>query len=76
MNKELEIDLELYNDETEIDINQSEEIRTGNPIKDYEKLENKPKIEGNELIGNKSFSDLGLQILTNLEIENLINNQN
>lgn len=35
---------------------------------DYEKLTNKPKIESVELIGNKTFEDLGLEAITNQEI--------
>ena len=43
--------------------------------KNYENLDNKPKIEGVELIKNKTFKDLGANSLTNLEIEELINLQ-
>lgn len=42
---------------------------------DYEKLNNKPSIEGVELIKNKTFEELGAISLTNMEIENLINSQ-
>lgn len=41
--------------------------------KDYNSLINKPKINGVELIGDKSFPDLGLESLSNIEIENLLN---
>lgn len=41
---------------------------------DYEKLTNKPQIEGNELIGNKSFVQLGLGIITEQEIDEIIYN--
>lgn len=40
---------------------------------DYEKLKNKPSINEVELIGNKSFEDLGLSPLSNLEIMQIIN---
>lgn len=43
--------------------------------KDYNKLANKPSIEGIELIDDKTFEDLGATGLTNLEIENLLNLQ-
>lgn len=42
--------------------------------KDYEKLRNKPSINGVELIRDKSFEDLGDHILTNFEILGLMKN--
>lgn len=45
----------------------------GEGTTDYEKLINKPRIEGEELIGDKSFEDLHMHVLTNLEIEALLN---
>ena len=42
---------------------------------DYNRLANKPSIEGITLIDDKSFEDLGAIGLTNMEIENLINLQ-
>lgn len=42
---------------------------------DYNTLKNKPLIEGIVLKDNKTFKDLGLISLTNLEIENLLNLQ-
>ena len=44
------------------------------PERDYEKLENKPQINGVTLIGNKSSEEIGIEEtepLTNLEIEAL-----
>ena len=41
---------------------------------DYEKLVNKPKINGVELIKDKSFEDLGDHVLTNFEILELMKN--
>ena len=41
---------------------------------DYEALENKPSIEGIELEGDKTFEELNLVSLSNLDIEDLINN--
>lgn len=46
---------------------------TARTIHDYDLLENKPKIENVELNGNKSFQDLGLNALENLEIESIFN---
>lgn len=40
---------------------------------DYENLKNKPSINEVELIGDKSFNELGLSPLSNLEIINIIN---
>lgn len=42
---------------------------------DYEILEKKPRIEGVELIGDKSFSDLGELTITNSEIKDIIDKQ-
>lgn len=39
---------------------------------DYEKLINKPQIEGVTLIGNKQLSDLGLKEITNTQIDSII----
>lgn len=39
----------------------------------YEKLYNKPQINSVELIGNKSFDDLGLSSLSNMDIHNILN---
>ena len=40
--------------------------------RDYEKLHNKPKINGVELVSDKSFEDLGTHAMTNLEILELM----
>lgn len=42
--------------------------------KDYEKLKNKPSINGVELIYDKSFEELGDHVLTNFEILELMKN--
>lgn len=42
--------------------------------KDYEKLVNKPKINGVELIQDTSFEDLGGHAMTNFEILELMKN--
>lgn len=41
--------------------------------KNYENLKNKPSINDIELIGNKSFEDLGDIPLSNIEILNMYN---
>lgn len=44
----------------------------GPGTQDYEGLSNKPQIEGVTLVGDKSFSDLHFDALTNMEIEELL----
>lgn len=39
---------------------------------DYDLLKNKPQIESVELIGNKSFNDLGLSHISNMQIEQIL----
>lgn len=41
--------------------------------KNYDKLRNKPQIESVELIGNKSFEDLGITEISNIEILEIAN---
>ena len=41
--------------------------------KNYNELSNKPSIEQGELIGNKNFSDLGLETMSNMEILTMFN---
>ena len=43
------------------------------PPTSYNDFDDKPSINEVELIGNKSFEDLGAESLTNIEIENIIN---
>lgn len=43
-----------------------------NNTSDYELLQNKPQIESVELIGNKTFNDLGLSNISNMRIEQII----
>lgn len=45
-------------------------IRTGTT--DYNDLTNKPQINEVTLSGNKSFDDLGLRAITNLELDELV----
>lgn len=41
-------------------------------VVDYDALINKPRIEGVVLQGNKTFEDLSLNSLSNVEIENML----
>lgn len=69
------IDISVENEkDTEMELENSDLVPTGS-VGDYKKLENKPRIEGVELEDDKTFKELGLITLTNLEIENLINKQ-
>ncbi len=74
---ENEEEIAVLEEETEKEIVTFEEdakVGTNN----YEKLLNKPKINNIELIGNKKSKDLKIQdemeVLSNLEIEEMINN--
>lgn len=40
--------------------------------KNYDNLENKPQINNVTLQGNKSLNDIGVQTLTNVEIEEIL----
>ena len=52
------------------DLNMAERVYEN----DYEKLKNKPSINGVELVQDKSFEDLGDHVLTNFEILELMKN--
>lgn len=41
-------------------------------VSDYNNLNNKPSINEVNLIGNKSLEDLGLNVITNIELEELL----
>jgi propanediol dehydratase small subunit len=43
-----------------------------NNTSDYTLLRNKPQIESVELLGNKSFSDLGLTAISNKRLEEIM----
>lgn len=47
-------------------------IPKGGGTNDYERLTNKPSIEGHELIGDKSFKQLGMDTLSVQEIEKIL----
>lgn len=63
----------------DIGMSQTERFNLGNsvpvPVRDYERLINKPQINGVELIGNKTSSDLLLPeyiAITDNEIEGIL----
>ena len=45
-----------------------------NNTSNYNLLQNKPQIESVELLGNKSFNDLGLSNISNMQIEQILKN--
>lgn len=47
----------------------------GGGTRNYNALANKPAINGVELVGNKSFEDLGELTITNVELQSIINDQ-
>lgn len=65
---ELAIDVDA--EETEQDVEVVEETATWNM--DYNSLINKPKINGVTLHGNKSIENLGVTILKNSDIDELL----
>ena len=66
--------LEFYN---EIEIGDLEYdvkiVNTG--TLNYEELNNKPKINDVELKGNKTFDNLGINTITNIELEEILNRE-
>ena len=45
-----------------------------NNTSNYNLLQNKPQIESVELLGNKTFNDLGLSNISNMQIEQILKN--
>lgn len=64
------VEVESNTHEYEIGIQENIELTGG--TNDYEKLKNKPHVNGVELVGNKSFEDVGLVALSNSELEKLL----
>ena len=44
----------------------------GGGTNDYEKLKNKPSINGATLIGGMKLSDIGIRTISNLELEEIL----
>ena len=75
--QELNVELQSGDDiQVEMDQGQSLEVRMveGVPvgIDDYIVLRNKPKVNGVELIGDKSNEDLNMRSITNLELARIL----
>ena len=68
----VQVQVELQGNLHEYSIGMQENIELSGGTNDYEKLKNKPAINGVELIKNKSFDDLGMSIITNQELEDML----
>ena len=74
------IDVEVIGTDQIIEITESgdheveveAEVSVNGGSKDYDDLSHKPRIEGVELEGDKSFDDLNLNKISNSEIEELL----
>lgn len=69
--------IENYGPQIELEIQEMFEGDSGDPsgdIRDYEGLQNKPSINGVVLQGDKTFNNLGMTPLSNMEILQIINN--
>ena len=64
--------LELESNTHEYTLGVEESIGITGGTNDYEKLKNKPSINGVELVKNKSFDDLGMSIISNHELEEML----
>lgn len=67
----LDISINTENENVEVEIEGSDTVSTGT-TKDYEKLHNKPQIEGVELVENRTFEELGLSKISNTQIDELL----
>ena len=68
----VQVQVELQGNLQEYEIGIEENIGMTGGTNDYEKLKNKAYINGVELIKNKYFSDLGMYIIKNKEIEDML----
>ena len=68
----VQVELELESNTHEYTLEVEENIGITGGTNDYEKLKNKPSINGVELVKNKSFSDLGMDIISNQELEDML----
>lgn len=68
----VQVQVELQGNLQEYEIGIEENIGLSGGTNDYEKLKNKPSINGVELVKNKSFSDLGMDIISNHELEDML----
>ncbi len=68
------IELEIVSSEPEVELEVQEVMKgQGSGTDDYEELKNRPSINDVVLSGDKTFIDLGLSPLSNMEIMGIIN---
>lgn len=65
--------INVYAEDAEYLVNVMEESIAVVAVESYNDLNDKPQINDVELIGNKTFEELGAESLTNIDIENIIN---
>lgn len=65
--------INVYAEDAEYLVNVMEESIAVVAVGSYNDLNDKPQINDVELIGNKTFEELGAESLTNIDIENIIN---
>lgn len=64
----LDVNFDLSDDPMlNLDVNESVTVGSS----DYNKLKNKPRINSVELVGDKSFDDLGMNTISNIELEEI-----
>ena len=68
----VQVEVQIEGNLHEYKIGIEENIAVSGGTNDYEKLKNKPRINGIELVKNKSFDDLGMSSITNQELEDLL----
>lgn len=64
--------VELTSDDFDVNLEMDLSTSGGGGSDDYNQLRNKPSIEGNLLVGNKTFPQLGLDTLSVQEIEKIL----
>lgn len=67
----IEVSPEISDNKVQASASMVNEIEVNN-TSNYQLLTNKPQIESVELVGNKSFNDLGLSNISNMRIEQII----
>lgn len=66
-----ELEVQIKDEETELEIDVEDETQVFNL--DYNHLVNKPRVNDVELVGDKSFEELGVNPMTNIEIKEIFN---
>lgn len=64
-----------FNNTTNFGVNGFKGVQVVEHDNDYETLKNRPLINGVELVGDKSFEDLGGERITNAKIAEIVDKQ-